>query len=223
MDDTMLDRWVDDQIKLHLEKRKERSREVVMDMCPYWGSFEGYAHTCRKCSACRMRRQSEWSARCHHEFLSHARTWWCTFTYAGDVAVQYKAVQKFFKRLRKAGHEFRYLTSEEYGDDHGRQHFHIVLHCGDGLRKRDLEALWSHGFTKIRLARSARIAGYLSKYLAKTNRVRASVRYGNGELAAYRVFLGSSLDGLRANFPDHVKVSRRGVHISTGIYFTPPI
>ena len=36
-------------------------------------------------------------------------------------------LQKFFKRLRKAGHRFRYVASGEYGDATRRPHFHIAL------------------------------------------------------------------------------------------------
>ena len=36
-------------------------------------------------------------------------------------------LQKFFKRLRKAGHRFRYVASGEYGDASRRPHFHIAL------------------------------------------------------------------------------------------------
>ena len=36
-------------------------------------------------------------------------------------------LQKFFKRLRKAGFKFRYVASGEYGDISKRPHFHIAL------------------------------------------------------------------------------------------------
>jgi len=36
-------------------------------------------------------------------------------------------LQKFFKRLRKAGFKFRYVASGEYGDETRRPHFHIAL------------------------------------------------------------------------------------------------
>lgn len=36
-------------------------------------------------------------------------------------------LQKFFKRLRKAGFKFRYVASGEYGDVSRRPHFHIAL------------------------------------------------------------------------------------------------
>ena len=36
-------------------------------------------------------------------------------------------LQKFFKRLRKAGLKFRYVASGEYGDLSRRPHFHIAL------------------------------------------------------------------------------------------------
>ena len=36
-------------------------------------------------------------------------------------------LQRFFKRLRKAGFKFRYVASGEYGDKTRRPHFHIAL------------------------------------------------------------------------------------------------
>jgi len=36
-------------------------------------------------------------------------------------------LQRFFKRLRKAGFKFRYVASGEYGDASRRPHFHIAL------------------------------------------------------------------------------------------------
>ena len=36
-------------------------------------------------------------------------------------------LQRFFKRLRKAGFKFRYVASGEYGDQSRRPHFHIAL------------------------------------------------------------------------------------------------
>lgn len=36
-------------------------------------------------------------------------------------------LQKFFKRLRKAGYKVRYVASGEYGDASKRPHFHIAL------------------------------------------------------------------------------------------------
>lgn len=36
-------------------------------------------------------------------------------------------LQKFFKRMRKAGYKFRYVASGEYGDVSRRPHFHIAL------------------------------------------------------------------------------------------------
>jgi len=36
-------------------------------------------------------------------------------------------LQKFFKRLRKAGFKFRYVASGEYGENTRRPHFHIAL------------------------------------------------------------------------------------------------
>jgi hypothetical protein len=46
-------------------------------------------------------------------------------------------LQRFFKRLRKAGFRFKYVASGEYGDESRRPHFHIALFGVDfGLDRR---------------------------------------------------------------------------------------
>jgi len=47
-------------------------------------------------------------------------------------------LQRFFKRLRKAGFKFRYVASGEYGEKTRRPHFHIALFGVDFDRDRVL-------------------------------------------------------------------------------------
>ena len=92
-------------------------------------------------------------------------------------------VQLSLKRMRKAGHRFRYLIVLE-AHQSGLPHYHMLVHeMGTPITKRELEAsLWAFGFAQFRLVdRDDRRAGwYVCKYLSKTSaaRVRASLRYG---------------------------------------------
>lgn len=99
-------------------------------------------------------------------------------------------VQRYWKRLRKAGHAFKYLVVLEPHKS-GRVHMHWLLHeqCKPILH-RQLEAAWGRGICKIVLlgGRSKRSAGpreaafYVAKYLSKSYQSRqlASARYGRG-------------------------------------------
>lgn len=49
-----------------------------------------------------------------------------TTTLSASV-LTYKDVQKYFKRLRIDGYEFRYMVSGEYGSRKGRAHWHMLM------------------------------------------------------------------------------------------------
>lgn len=93
-------------------------------------------------------------------------------------------VTLWFKRLRKSsGVPLRYLVVSEYGGEHGRLHFHALIHevqihkhvKYDLLRKQ-----WRCGFSTFKLA-DPKAPSYVAKYISKdaAARVRASQRYGS--------------------------------------------
>jgi len=94
-----------------------------------------------------------------------------------------KVVTLWLKRLRKAGHRFRYLLTFE-AHKSGFPHVHVVIHeLSTEIRKRVLDASWRIGFAKFKLlprGDEARAVRYVTKYIAKNGaaRVRASIRYG---------------------------------------------
>lgn len=64
--------------------------------------------------------------------MMHAESCMLNLTYDDDHLPKYgqlykQDLQKFFKRMRKAGHKFRYVASGEYGEKTRRPHFHIAL------------------------------------------------------------------------------------------------
>ena len=84
-------------------------------------------------------------------------------------------VQKYWKRLRKAGHAFKYFLVFERHKS-GLPHAHWLLHeQGARIKKADLQSQWPQGFTKVVLVggRSKRsgppekAAFYVAKYLSK--------------------------------------------------------
>ena len=54
-------------------------------------------------------------------------------------------LQRFFKRLRKAGFKFKYVASGEYGDISRRPHFHIALFGCDFGHDRTIFGRSSNG------------------------------------------------------------------------------
>ena len=98
-------------------------------------------------------------------------------------------VQKYWKRLRKEGAEFRYFFVVERHKS-GWPHGHFLLHeKGDPIRKRTLQAQWKLGFSNVsivggrskRAAAPGRAAWYVAKYISKSDcngsRVVASAGY----------------------------------------------
>jgi len=161
---------------------------------------------CRKCRYCLRQRANQWRKRGMYELGKSSRTWLATFTVAPENRVRWayttgaqlsvplqdedfvtlwgemsKELTKYFKRLRKQGHKFRYLLVAE-GHKDGFPHAHALIHeQGITVTKRELESEWPYGFTSFKLCDlSPRAAQYVTKYIAKDNRarVRASLKYG---------------------------------------------
>lgn len=145
---------------------------------------------CGRCLGCLLKRGREWAARCMHEELSWDTSYFLTLTYRDEELHQYGThpslnppdVQRFFKRLRKAGFKFRYLYCGEYGDEFGRPHYHCILFGVefDDLKLRSsqgghnfytsvkLENFWTHGDCLIGFATPETVSytcGYTIKKL----------------------------------------------------------
>lgn len=163
---------------------------------------------CRKCPKCIQFRQMQWRERVINEILradqAGKRTWFVTLTFApihlAGIIVEagstrhgpiekaaYAHVQKYFKRLRKWGAQFRYMGIAEYGETKGRLHFHLLVHetGTHPLPKSVLQGQWrSHVHAKLVDCSTDRgiggAASYISKYATKTLdcRPRASIEYG---------------------------------------------
>lgn len=100
-------------------------------------------------------------------------------------------LKKYWKRLRKAGHQFSYLVTIERHNKNGDvfPHVHFLLHeKGERILKKNLAAKWSHGFVKIKLAGGSKVrmdeamkcSWYVVKYITKhsQSRILASINYG---------------------------------------------
>lgn len=93
-----------------------------------------------------------------------------------------RELQLYFKRLRKAGCQFRYVVAIERHKS-GAPHAHLLLHeIKLPVRYKALSDHWSAGFSKFNLVaegEESRAAHYVAKYLTKSyGRMLASSRYG---------------------------------------------
>lgn len=91
------------------------------------------------CARCRSNRVRDWVGRCLAEAQFSAGASFVTLTYGTDLAVNgeannshaqilmYSDVQKWLKRIRKAGYPLRYFVVGEYGSAKGRAHWHVLL------------------------------------------------------------------------------------------------
>lgn len=89
-------------------------------------------------------------------------------------------IQKYWKRLRKAGHAFKYFVVFERHKS-GLPHVHFLLHEQDKpIRKRDLQGQWPLGHSNVSIvggksrnaAAPEKAAWYVSKYLSKSYQSR---------------------------------------------------
>ena len=125
-------------------------------------------------------------------------------------------VQKYWKRLRKEGADFRYFFVVERHKS-GLPHGHFLLHeKGDPIRKRLLQAKWTLGFSNVsivggrskRAAAPERAAWYVAKYLAKSDCTGSRVVSSAGYRPRRSLDRGSTK-------PPKGKASKGGVKQST--------
>ena len=101
------------------------------------GSSFKLDHPCGQCMPCRITKRQEWTFRLLMEMREHPYSYFVTLTYNDENLpdsekyiggnLDKPELQKFFKRLRKQGHAFRYFAIGEYGEKSYRAHYHIIL------------------------------------------------------------------------------------------------
>lgn len=90
---------------------------------------------CGRCPFCAATKRSDWSTRIQYEAKLHLVKKFVTLTYAnphlhwehGVPQLHKIDLQKWFKRLRKAGAVIRYFAVGEYGSTTYRPHYHVIL------------------------------------------------------------------------------------------------
>lgn len=90
---------------------------------------------CGNCAFCCATKRSDWALRLHYEAKKHLDRKFLTLTYAdahlvwknGSSQLSKTHLQKFFKKVRKAGYALRYYAVGEYGSKTFRPHYHVLL------------------------------------------------------------------------------------------------
>lgn len=95
-----------------------------------------YAHgrqlPCGKCGICLRKRSLYWNLRLTEEANNWRTTSFVTLTYdeqhyPKDGSVSIDECQRFLKRLRKQGVNFKYYLCAEYGPQTLRPHYHVMF------------------------------------------------------------------------------------------------
>lgn len=129
---------------------------------------------CGKCTACRIRRTSDWTLRLLHELESWDDATFITITYDDEHLppeenLEKTALQKWFKRLRKQLDERRikYYACGEYGDKFERPHYHAIVFGLNRVHdKETVEDTWPYGHVYMGTVTADSIkyvAGYVHK------------------------------------------------------------
>lgn len=110
---------------------------------------------CRKCKQCKDARIRDLTGRCIAERQTCVGAHMVTLTYA-DLApgvkpveaesLTYKDVQKWMKRLRKAGYPLRYFLAGEYGEQKGRAHWHVLTFWQERIPEWQIGNNWNDPF-----------------------------------------------------------------------------
>lgn len=138
---------------------------------------------CGRCTSCKIAHAREWVVRLLHELQYAKSAYFVTLTYDDehlppDGSLSKKALQDFFKRLRKhlPSQSFRYYACGEYGERGNRPHYHFIGYCFSELSGFEsfVHSAWRLGFVYIGTvtAQSCRyVAQYVhKKYSAKYNK-----------------------------------------------------
>jgi len=158
---------------------REGGNQNVKCASPYQGlSKMGFAkeYPCGRCLNCRINRAEEWSTRILLELEDRTKVGdFVTLTFDDDKscpllsqALSKRVLQNYFKRLRKAGNKIKYFACGEYGEKHGRAHYHAVIIRGE--IEPNYEKHWKQGNVVIGNVTKTS-ARYCTGYLTKSNTI----------------------------------------------------
>lgn len=137
---------------------------------------------CGRCAWCRRDKRNEWKLRFQVEQRDNLFTQFVTLTYSDDnlpvhiddetgefnYVASKEDVQKFVKRLRKAGYKFKYFIVSELAPKSKRPHYHGLFFSNDYISSEEYTEKWKKGITDVQPAGEGSLA-YVTKYILKGN------------------------------------------------------
>jgi hypothetical protein len=140
---------------------------------------QGHYVPCSKCTACKINKGRNWTARILMERAATKQyTWFVTLTYEDKhvdrsyqdgtvLTLRKRRASRFFKEARSEIPGIRYLAVGEYGERFGRPHLHAAVFPRQEGDVQRLESLWRpRGFTQAVPLEDGH-AKYLAKYTVK--------------------------------------------------------
>lgn len=156
----------------------------------YLASREMYV-PCGKCGFCANTRENGWSARLHWEYRCSLASAFVGLTYEDKYLTRRRDVpqlvpedlQKYFKRLRKAGLVFKYYAVGEYGGKRGRPHFHVLFFFSSDFDENIIREKWGMGMVHVGVVTVASVKyclSYISLRKKRNDRVNEFARMSKG-------------------------------------------
>jgi len=136
----------------------------------------GQVVPCGKCADCIGMRRDDWFKRIYFEAYKSLYTLFVTLTYNDEhlplaeiPVLNYPDIQKYFKRLRKIGLQFKYFGVGEYGEHYARPHYHCLFFFQKEFDFNHLETKWMNGNVHVMNANEAMIKYTLKDMLKETD------------------------------------------------------
>lgn len=147
--------------------------------------------SCKQCIGCRLENSRQWAVRAVHEARSSSSAYFVTCTFDDyhlpcDKSLNKKFHQTFMKNLRREyGSGIRFLGCGEYGELHGRPHYHYILFNIDFDDK--IFRFRTDGYNTYTSSRFAKVwkygmhligefsfdsAAYVARYIVKNRQVK---------------------------------------------------
>lgn len=144
---------------------------------PRYLSKQDMTVPCGKCGFCLATKKSDWSIRLMYEARQHLHSAFVTLTYAdchltwrgGKPQLVKSDLQKWFKRVRKAGYKIRYFAVGEYGSQTFRPHYHILLF--GAVPEEVIRKSWDKGLVHVGKVTQASVS-YCLKYIVNSKDVK---------------------------------------------------
>lgn len=166
-------------------------------------SSKGGYHGCGQCLPCRIKKRREWTHRILLESALYAESIFVTLTYSdehlpADRNLSVEVLQNFNKRLRYYAGAFRFFGVGEYGDEHGRPHYHLVIFGWPAVSSSHelLCKAWTFGFVDVQpltRERAQYICGYVVKKMTDASDERLCGRHPEFRRSSLKPGIGKGM------------------------------